>query len=123
MNKIELNIILFFPVLLLVISLMIIYDTYKFDSFSNEINSGLNQSSKLIMDFKKVDVTDKKKLRELVLLNQRTLNIAQEAFKYYSIFSTETSKRIKKHFYIIIFITILNIYFVISIYRRHKNAK
>ena len=122
MSKKEFSILLFLPAFIIILSLISINTSNELNSFASEMDSRSNDATGIITNWKKVGITDNKKLKELASLNQSTLTSVQSLYKNYSEFSTNMSELINSHFFYIMFISLLNIYLVISIYRKNRNV-
>ena len=123
MTKMELTVILLFPMFILAFSLVSINTSNELNSFTKQINLESKDASKIITNWEKVGITDNEKLKELASLNKNTLTAVESLYSKYSQFSTNMSEWLNKQFYIFMFISLSNIYLVITIYRKHNNAK
>ncbi len=122
MSKIELTILLILPAFIIVFSLISINTANELNSFATEMKSRSNDAANLVTDWKKVGITDNKKLKELASLNKSTISSIQKLYNEYSEFSTSMAELVTKYYYPISLLSLFNIFLIVILYRKYKNA-
>ena len=122
MSKMELTALLILPTFIIIFSLISINTANELNSFAVEMESRSNDAAKLVTNWKKVGVTDNKKLKELASLNKNTITSIQNLYNEYSEFSTSMAELVTKYYYHISILSLFNMYLIIIIYRKYKNA-
>ena len=122
MSKMELTILLLLPSFIIIFSLTSINTANELISLSTEMESRSNDAAKLVTNWKNVGITDNKKLKELATLNEKTISSIQNVHNDFSNISSNLAEVVTKYFYHILFLSLFNIYLIVILYRKYKNA-
>jgi predicted PurR-regulated permease PerM len=122
MSKMELTILMILPVFIIVLSLISIHTANELTSLATEMESRSNDAAKLVINWKKFGVTDNEKIKELASLNEKTISSVQNVYNEFSDISTNLAEVVTKYYYHILFLSLFNIYLIVILYRKYKNA-
>ena len=110
------------PIILVALSLASIFLFKEFASFSNEMHGKSIEVSKLKSDWSNIKNKKEINTQELLTLNHKILSSVEGAYEEYSELSKSMSESYEKQYYTLLFVALLNICFVVVVYRKYKSG-